>query len=343
LWGKGEHFVARVEHHAFSSKLELNDVGFLPQYNEHFGKVFGGWVTRKPVGIFREIDLTPGALATISLDGVLRDWTNFVTARAVFQNYLELQLEVDFSPARQYDTRETFDGTRFEHPPRQGFNTQFWTDSRAVIVVAGGTHAYFGADGYSVGGRAEVALQLLPQLELSLTPEAGFDRAMRFYGCQAPGGLDCTIEDNERSYTFARLDSGFLSFTLRGSWTFSPSLTLTSYAQLFFDRGEWSRYRAIDTTGSRPRILQDALMPTVFAGDTDGDGVKDDDFQDASLNLNVVARWEFRPGSTVIGVFTRSERSDVTLLGTRPRFQLSGLTTGPTEDVFLLKLVLFIS
>jgi hypothetical protein len=83
-------------------------------------------------------------------------------------------------------------------------------------------------------------------------------------------------------------------------------------------------------------------MPIAFSGDLDGDGLKDDDFQDISLNLNLVLRWEFSPGSTVIGVFTRAQQGGVSLEGRAPKISPRGLSQVPTEDVLMLKLVYFI-
>jgi hypothetical protein len=58
-------------------------------------------------------------------------------------------------------------------------------------------------------------------------------------------------------------------------------------------------------------------------------------FDSASLNINLVLRWEVLPGSTLFGVFTRAQEA--------PHFSPAKLNSGPTEDVFLLKLVYYVS
>ena len=81
--------------------------------------------------------------------------------------------------------------------------------------------------------------------------------------------------------------------------------------------------------GTRPRIRRDALRPAVdfaYGGE--------DDFEDASLNVNLVMRWEVLPGSTLFAVYTRAQAADYAA----PRH----LTRGPTEDVVLVKFQYFV-
>jgi hypothetical protein len=342
LVSTGPHHIARLLYHSYSPKLDLNDVGFQQYFNEHDLRAVAGYVEKRPAGSLLSYQILTGADSVFSFDGVLKEATAFVYTDILTSGYLELQCELDaFAPS--WDLNETFDGSRFERPARYGGQIDVSTDSRRAVVVTGRTTAFFDTVGaYELTGQAQVALQLLPQLELALTPETGVTRETRFYTCTTRGGAACTIDDTERDYRFATLRSSYASLTLRGSWTFSSALTLQTYGQLFLATGEHSDYRAIHTAAMQPTIRRRDLMPIAFAGDLNGDGVKDDDFQNATLNLNVVLRWEFEPGSTLMGVFTRTENAANVLLGQPPQLGVSGLTAGPTEDVFLLKLVYFL-
>ena len=66
------------------------------------------------------------------------------------------------------------------------------------------------------------------------------------------------------------------------------------------------------------------------------------DFQDAALNVNVVFRWEYRLGSTIYFVYSRSQIPTVpvpTMWGSRTRRRSirTPSATAATSDVFLLK------
>jgi hypothetical protein len=260
----------------------------------------------------------------------------FVYFELLTSSYILVQFEGDyFAPA--WDTNETFDGSRWEKPAMYSGDLLISSDTRQPVVLNLENKATFGADGsLDAYAKVQAALQVDPRLELSLTPEVGVTSATRFYSCTAAAGTPCTADDAARRYRFARLDSSFLSLTLRGSWTFSPTLTLQAYGQLFMATGIYSDFRDVDAIAARATLRRRDLVPVDFASERD--------FQSIALNLNLVVRWEFQPGSTVIGVFTRSEIGTPELGGARPALlRLGGLSQGPTEDVLLLKLVLFLS
>jgi hypothetical protein len=343
LVNTGEHHIARLAMHSYSSKLELNDLGYLPQVDEHSLRAVGGYAQRRPSGPLNYLNLQIGGQIDWTTSGVLKQAFLFIYADLQSTSFFNLQAELDLVPP-SWDVYETYDGSRFEQPGRTIVDLTFASDSRRAVVLSGEQRAAFdGAGGYDIYARLGGALQVLSQLELSLTPEGGTTNAVRFDGCTTAAGAACSADSGARSYRFARLDSSFFSLTLRGSWTFSPRLTLQAYGQLFLATGAYSNYRGLDVTAPHATLRRADLAPIAFNGDTNGDGIKDDDFQRIDLNINLVLRWEFYPGSTLIGVYTRSESALPPLAGAAPRLGVSGITRGPTEDVFLLKLVYFIS
>jgi hypothetical protein len=106
-----------------------------------------------------------------------------------------------------------------------------------------------------------------------------------------------------------------------------PELSVQAHAQLFLADVDFSDHREIDTVGAQPEIRRDELRPAMAPPEDDG-------FETASLNANVVMRWEPRPGSTLYAVYTRAQESS--------RASVTKLDRGPTEDVVLLKFVYFI-
>ncbi|HVG63797.1 MAG TPA: hypothetical protein VNA24_34855, partial [Hyalangium sp.] len=65
----------------------------------------------------------------------------------------------------------------------------------------------------------------------------------------------------------------------------------------------------------------------------------DDDFYDVALNLNLVLRWEYRLGSTLFFVYTRSQQGLPAPEGEAPPATLlpRRLFSGPATDAVLLK------
>src|SRR5439155_18455297 len=101
-------------------------------------------------------------------------------------------------------------------------------------------------------------------------------------------------------YLFGDLAARATSTTLRGTWTFSPVLTLQAYAQGFVATGRFGPFFTAAAAGPRPRILLSDLQPAAAPSESP-------DFKDANLNLNIVLRWEYQPGSALYVVYTRAQ------------------------------------
>jgi hypothetical protein len=99
------------------------------------------------------------------------------------------------------------------------------------------------------------------------------------------------------SYVFAELDQQTWDMTLRSSVLFSRDQSLELYLQPYLTVGSYSNPRELMTPDSYD------LQPY------DGYDVSGDDFSYGAVNLNMVYRWEYRPGSTLFLVWSHT-RSD---------------------------------
>jgi hypothetical protein len=135
-------------------------------------------------------------------------------------------------------------------------------------------------------------------------------------------------------YVFGRLEAASLSGVLRATYTFTPRLTLQAYAQLFLASGHYSdflSYRS-DPGGPRPVVhladLRPALPPQT-----------NPDFEQGALDANVVLRWEWRLGSLLYIVYTRSQVPYVALSsGETGTLDVGSLRRAPAADIVILKL-----
>jgi len=130
-------------------------------------------------------------------------------------------------------------------------------------------------------------------------------------------------------FIFGTLDSRLLSLTLRQQLVLTPRLTLQAYAQLFSAFGRYGAFYGATSRG-QPIWISD-LVPTEYSSDPS--------FHTAALNVNLVLRWEYRLGSTLFLVYSRSQSSLPTPPGTRVPATLLpvGLGPGPTTETFLVK------
>lgn len=98
------------------------------------------------------------------------------------------------------------------------------------------------------------------------------------------------------AYVYGDIDQKTVDLTLRSNFLFSRNQSLEVYAQPFLTVGDYSRVRelkAADTYEFRPYVET-------------GYDARNFDFSFASVNVNMVYRWEYRPGSTFFLVWRQS-------------------------------------
>jgi hypothetical protein len=114
-----------------------------------------------------------------------------------------------------------------------------------------------------------------------------------------------------RHYTFAHLDQTTTSTTLRLNYTFTPTLSLQTYLQLFVSKGTYSDVRQLSATPRAARY-EDRYAAYGDTSVTDNPG----GFDVKALQSNVVLRWEYTHGSTLFVVWSEGRNGVLPAAGT---------------------------
>ncbi|HEY5951902.1 MAG TPA: DUF5916 domain-containing protein, partial [Kofleriaceae bacterium] len=150
-----------------------------------------------------------------------------------------------------------------------------------------------------------LAARATPALRLDLTPSLTIVETERQYVAtvtDAGGGADTY----GARYLFGHLHRREAALELRATWSLSPDLVLTLYAQPFvsvgrYDRlGELARARQAEVRWYDASV-HDGTMRTI-ADDTTF-SIREPDYRVASLRSTAVLRWELAPGSTLFIVW----------------------------------------
>jgi len=130
-------------------------------------------------------------------------------------------------------------------------------------------------------------------------------------------------------YLFGRLYQDLLSFTGRMDLTIRPTLSLQLYAEPFVTAGHFTDVREL--AAPRARSYDARFRP--YAG-----AAPDADFNEKSFHSSVVARWEYRPGSTLFVVWTQGRDQSDRDVGSfdAPR-DYRNLFAARPDNVFLIK------
>jgi hypothetical protein len=225
--------------------------------------------------------------------------------------------EIHWRPAH-LDDRELGDGSALERAGLLGWETSLHGDPRGAVVVNAATTAQWLSNGFNLEAEAGATLRLHPQLDLQVEPTALFTKGEpRYVGTDGDARL------------FGRLRALALGGTLRATFTFTTTLTLQGYAQLFVDRVHFAEFSS--APASDPVIELDELAPAAPPSVSP-------DFEDGAFNASVVLRWELRPGSTAYLVYSHAQAHAATVEGDPPGLPALSTLRAPAADVILAKL-----
>ena len=178
--------------------------------------------------------------------------------------------------------------------PWGGFNT----DSRKKISAGMFTNFQFRDEGKSNG----VSLSPYVNVRLSTRFQAtvGADISSDHDDSQWYGNFDDGA--NVTHYSFAHLNQRTIGISTRFNYTFTPNLTLEFYGQPFVATGTYSNVRELSGNPRAASFADRFVSYTAPAGTAT-------EFRFTQLRSSTVARWEYRPGSTLFLVWSHG-RSD---------------------------------
>jgi len=310
----------------YSPGLDLNDAGFLLSQNLHrlFTRV--AWRTFHNGGPALSTEWGLELFGRQSWDGVRIARGVQVNNRTVWRNNWTTWLELQRYPTT-YDNRELRDGGRMERPSQWGVEFSLTTNPSSTWIFGLNGLLRSSWKGILLDSSASITVRPASRLELALLPTwsrvTGDPRWVDTLGT-TPG---------DRTYRIGLQDASAPGVTLKSTFTFHPKLTLQVYGQLFFASVLYRTLWEVPVSGATPVVhLSDLASP--------GHLNTSYDTADAVLNVNVVLRWEYLPGSALFVVYTRSQQGGLALdpVEGRPRVDWARLGQGLVADTFQVKL-----
>ncbi|WP_394826512.1 DUF5916 domain-containing protein [Pendulispora albinea] len=300
---------------AYSSrKLDINDMGFAQRSNQ---AMFDGGLE------FRELSPWGPLLEShLRLEAYIRQNTDFLDIGRDFQlktwgrfaNFWNAFSSIHYLPAR-YDDREVGDGTALERAGAIEHEFTLGTNPTKRIVGSLATTTDFVFNGFAISAKANVKLRVLPQFDVELIPNITHTAGEpRWAADDAATG----------AHVYGRLSASSVGAIVRAAYTFTPRLDLVSYGQFFRSSGHYGDL-SMSVLPPGGKVPLSSLVP--FTGPD-----PEADWKEWAVNTNVVLRWEYKLGSTLYLVYSRTQSPGVAVN--------SGETSGrtPAVDLFMVKL-----
>jgi hypothetical protein len=313
-----------------SPRLDLNASGYLKTQNQQGLRAWLRFVRPSLTGTLLAFDLTllGEALFTSDDRGLPRGRALALRAHLRHESYTDFWCTLGWHDP-VWDVREiSGSGLAYRRPPYAilecSLSTNYSRPFALDLTGAGGWYLESGPVPRQPFVAADATAQWRPHPRLETRLTLHLERShypARWIGSDPSNG----------DLLFADLDSPVFSVILRQMVVLTPRLTFQFYAQLFTDWGRYDpSYRGTPAGG---KVRTADLVPD--AGSISPAAA----FQHTALNLNAVLRWEYRLGSTLYAVYTRSQQNPVwdPASGAFPPATLAPQWGGPTADTFMVK------
>jgi len=320
----GTPLLAELVYTGASRRLDYNDLGFMLRQNLHDLRAGLELRSLEPGPRTLERHARLDVSARRNLDGLNLGAAAEVSGNVRFQGFWYVRLALGATSDR-YDDREIGDGSALDRPAFWSTSSELWTDPRRLLAAEARVDTRVLAEGSAVTGQLLLSVRPATNVQIDLGPQGGYERGEQRFVWHAETA-------DTAPYLFGRLFDRNASLTLRATYTFSPKISLQTFAQLFMVAGHYTDLSSAPRK-SGSRLHASDLTPLA------GPPPPDADFQEAALNANVVLRWDYRLGSTLYLVYSRSQIPTVRLQpNEEAALRASDIGRVPAIDVIMAKL-----
>jgi Domain of unknown function (DUF5916) len=316
-----EHFYETTVYEFFTRSFDINDIGFFAQPRDHGGYSQLSYYENSGPGFVRRyrINLTPEY--RWNWDKVLTRFDLQVQLSAEYTSLWVTEFTYTSGFPSSMDASQGIIGT-YRRPQSHDFRLTISSSTRSVL--SGSMEAGVGFDEKEkTDAFASLSLTYHPTAWLELGPTLYYQRTRKELTGVLSGGGIVSLPYGGRTFSlFGNRSVDEFDTALRGALAFTRSLSLQFFAQVLLARGRYDAYALL--AGST------TLVPLATPS-------MNYDFNLATVNANLLLRWEYLPGSTVFLVWTHSRSGDSMQYATGFLDRFREAFSLPHEDVLLLK------
>ncbi len=298
-----------------SPGLEFNDIGYM-RYSDIIHQ--GTWVAyyiRNPFAIFNNFYLNTNYWLYWKFSGKLLSTNANINFNSQFKNHWRINGQFN-RQSGNISTDMLRGGPSMTMPGNQSMSIFLSSDQSKKLYFYGG---FFLASGNVKSFRNQEffgGVNIRPSNPVSISIEPDFNiQSSELQYVSAFGSV------NDPIYLFATIDQKTLGMTLRINYTINPELSVEYYGQPYISAGKYSSYKKITRpaaeafnqrfqTYSPSQILFDAGNNNYnITENSQVLSLANPDFNFRQFRSNLVARWEYRPGSTVYLVWSQGRTS----------------------------------
>jgi hypothetical protein len=340
--GANGHWRYGVGSHWSSQGMELNDIGFQNTADEVWEGQMAGYVENEPKGIFRTYDLTLAEINYWNFGGEFLFSRAELEGNALFDNKWGTHTDFQATTDKTLNTRLLRGGPGVYEAGTRQLEVEIFSDESRKL--SGETSYEHVSSVDHVSYDHQITTELTWKATTSMVVSAKYLYHASITDLQF-------IEDDAISdagkYVMGRLDRKTSMITFRLSYAVTPEFTIQYYGSPYISAGKYNTFKTLaDESAKDPanvfhsfsddEITYDESTRNYTVNDW-GVTFQNPDFNFREFRSNLVARWEYRPGSVLYLVWTNNrstfENEPVTSAGRN----LGKLFSEASGNVFLLK------
>mgnify|MGYP000229247668 CR=1 FL=1 len=342
--GKG-HFRYGLFLNWKSPGLELNDMGYQREADQISQLGWAQYRIYEPFSIFQGLRFNLNQWRIWNYHGQHLFTGGNVNINTQFKNYWEWGMGLN-GQSSSYSKSALRGGPMLKEPARLRYWAELETDPRKKLAFTLGNNQSWSRYHHSHRNTfwGEVSFRPHNTLQMSLSPSLSIRKDELQY-------VTTTTHHSENHYIMASIDRKTLSLSFRLNFSITPELSLQYWGQPFIASGDYHTFKKVTDpvasayhkrfhtfTGQQLNHRDKA-----YHVDENRDGATDYTFANPDFNLrqfksNLVARWQYLPGSTLYLVWSQNRN------GFQPNSQFNWqnemhqLFNLYPENVFLIKL-----
>lgn len=299
-----------------SPKLDLNDIGFMSNTDEITHGFWVGYRLLKPKGIARSFGLNFNSRSSFDFSGRHLGQMNNVNGWLEFNNFWNINAGLTYA-SKRLAKRALFGGPILRQPNALGYSLGIRSDSRKKFSMGVYSSQDFIANQAGISSYFEfwAGWQPLNALSISVAPSYSINKDVFQYitSMERAGKMD---------YIGGTLDQKTLSITTRVNYNITPDLTIQYYGSPFISQGAYSDFKSVIKPlgrGNERFDIHDDLV--VYNAESDSyyfdmngnkiyeageNSFSNPDFSFIQFRSNLVARWEYVPGSEIYLVWSQN-------------------------------------
>jgi len=321
----GEHWFAFSAYDFSSRNFSINDIGFYSQPREQGGYTQVSYKEDRAAEPVRRYVLTLQSQYRWNWEGASTLKQLELESAWEFRNFWLLTLDY-------YHDLEAFDDINrginglYRRPSGNRLSAKVQTDPRqqAVLTCLAGSNTT--QKGSSTWYTA-LQLALRPNTWMEFTPALTVSRSRNEESWVQSPLSGWPVFTGDGFNLFGDRDVDQYDFSLRGTVTFTRSLSLQFFTQVFLAKGRYENFTKL--------ISPDDLLAFDYPNSLTHENP---DFNEKIFNTNLVFRWEYLPGSTFYLVWTQARYGNESVFDKTLSENFSGTFRLPMDNVLLAKI-----